>query len=61
MEKEILSDLEEYPYYVLINEKFILDTYYFMTNLKDIINDPEYTFGEENWGNDENIFLININ
>ena len=47
-QQEILSDLEEYPYYVLINEKYILDTYYFMTNLKDIINDPEYTFGEEN-------------
>ena len=47
-QQEIINDLEEYPYYVLINEKFILDTYYFMANLKDFINDPEYTYYQEN-------------
>ena len=47
-QQEIINDLEEYPYYVLINEKFILDTYYFMANLKDFINDPEYTYYPEN-------------
>ena len=45
---EIKKDLANNPYYVLINEKFILDTYYFMTNLKDSINDSEYTFNEGN-------------
>ena len=45
--EEIKNDLEKYPYYFLINEKFILDSYYFMTNLKDFINDPEYTFNED--------------
>ena len=43
---EIQKDLSTCPFYVLINERFILDTYYFMTNLKDNINDPEYTFNE---------------
>jgi hypothetical protein len=43
---EIQKDLSTNPFYVLINERFILDTYYFMTNLKDNINDPEYTFNE---------------
>ena len=40
--EEIKKDIENNPFYILINEKFILDTYYFMTNLKDNINDPEY-------------------
>ena len=44
--EEIKKDLANNPYYVLINERFILDTYYFMTNLKDYINDSEYTFNE---------------
>ena len=42
--REIKSDLEKYPYYVLINEKYILDTFYLCTNLKSQINDPEYTY-----------------
>ena len=46
--EEIKKDLANNPYYVLINERFILDTYYFMTNLKDSINDSEYTFNEGN-------------
>lgn len=45
--EEIKKDLQNNPYYVLINERFILDTYYFMTNLKDNIKDPEYTLDEE--------------
>ena len=35
--------LEKYPFFVLINEKFILDSFYLMTNLKAHSNDPEYT------------------
>ena len=42
--KEIKKDLNNNPNYFLINETFILDTYYFMTNLKDNIKDPEYNF-----------------
>ena len=45
--EEIKKDLSRNPYYILINERFILDTYYFMTNLKDYINDPEYTFNKD--------------
>ena len=44
--KEIEKVLIENPFFVLINEKFILDTYYFMTNLKNNINDSEYSFKE---------------
>jgi len=44
---EIKKELIDNPFYILINEKFILDTYYFMTNLIDEINDPEYTSYEE--------------
>ena len=44
--EEIDKDMADNPFFVLINEKFILDTYYFMTNLKENINDPEYTFNE---------------
>ena len=40
--KEIQKDINKKPYYVLINERFILDTYFFMTNIRDNINDPEY-------------------
>ena len=43
---EILKDLSGNNFYVLINEKFIIDTYYFMTNLTANINDPEYKFSE---------------
>ena len=45
--EEIKNDLANFPYYILINGIFILDSYYFMTNLRDIINDPEYTFNED--------------
>ena len=44
---EIKKELEENSFYILINEKYILDTYYFMTNLIDEINDPEYTSYEQ--------------
>ena len=43
---EIDKEIADNPFYILINEKFILDTYYFLTNLKENINDPEYTFCE---------------
>ena len=46
IKEKIKNDLQKYPYYVLINERFILDTYYFMTNLEDNVNDSEYTFNE---------------
>ena len=39
----IKTDLQKNSNYFLINEKFILDTYYFMTDLRSHINDPEYT------------------
>ena len=41
--EEIKADLQKNKNYVLINEKFILDTYYFMTDIRSNINDPEYT------------------
>ena len=44
---EINKELEENSFYILVNEKYILDTYYFMTNLIDEINDPEYTSYEQ--------------
>lgn len=44
--EEILKSMEDNPFYILINERFILDTYFFMTNLINNINDPEYTFSK---------------
>ena len=41
--EEIENDLKNNNNYCLINEKFILDTYYFMTDLRSHINDDEYT------------------
>jgi hypothetical protein len=41
--EKIRKYLEKNPFMVLINEKFILDSFYFMTNLKAHLNDPEYT------------------
>ena len=41
--EEIKADLQKNNNYFLINEKFILDTYYFMTDIRDQINDPEYS------------------
>jgi len=41
--RELQNDLYTHNFYVLINEKFLLDTYYFMTDIRNEINDPEYT------------------
>ena len=40
----ILKEINENNFYVLLNEKFILDSYYFMTNLIGNINDEEYIY-----------------
>ena len=40
--EKIKVDLQQNKNYILINEKFILDTYYFMTDIRNHINDPEY-------------------
>ena len=42
--KEIKTDLKRYPYYILLNEKFILDTFYLCSDLRTQTNDPEYTY-----------------
>ena len=41
--EEINADLQKNKNYFLINEKFILDTYYFMTDIRNNVTDPEYT------------------
>ena len=41
---EIALDLKKNTNYQLINERFIIDTYYFMTDIRDHINDEEYIF-----------------
>ena len=46
--EKIKADLKINPFFILINERFILDTYYFMTNITENINDPEYKFDELN-------------
>jgi len=38
----IQEELRKNPYYILINEKYILDSYYFMTDLEDSYKDDEY-------------------
>ena len=42
-EKEIYKEIREHNNYILINEKFILDSYYFMTDLGESYKDKEYT------------------
>ena len=42
-EKEIYSEIDKHKNFVLINEKFILDSYYFMTDLGESYKDKEYT------------------
>ena len=42
--ESIRKFLDKNPSFALINEKFILDSFYLMTNLKAHLNDPEYTF-----------------
>ena len=42
-EKEIKKEINMHKNYILINEKFILDSYYFMTDLGDSYTDKEYT------------------
>ena len=44
---EILKDLNEHGNYIMINEKFILDSYYFMTDLEDSYKDKEYVNFED--------------
>ena len=46
--EKINNYLKMNPNFVLINEKFILDTYFYMTNIKENINDPEYRLDEFN-------------
>ena len=40
---EIKEQLKKYSNFVLINEKFILDSYYFMTDLENNFRDIEYS------------------
>ena len=42
--EEIKEELKKNKKYLLINERFILDTYYFMTDIRNNINEPEYIF-----------------
>ena len=42
--EEIKEELKKNKNYFLINERFILDTYYFMTDIRNNINDPEYIY-----------------
>ena len=44
MKSKILSDCKKHSNYILINEKFILDSYYFMTDLGESYRDNEYSF-----------------
>ena len=46
---EIKDELKNRKNFVMINEKFILDSYYFMTDLEDSYTDKEYTY----FGDDE--------
>ena len=41
--EEINIELKQHNNFVMINEKFILDSYYFMTDLGDSYKDKEYT------------------
>ena len=45
----ILNEVNENSNYLLVNEKFVLDCYYFMTDLEDSYTDKEYTY----FGDDE--------
>ena len=48
LKEEINEELKEHKNYIMINEKFILDSYYFMTDLGESYKDKEYTnFDEE--------------
>lgn len=38
----IQEEIKKNPHYILINEKYILDSYYFMTDLEDHYKDDEY-------------------
>ena len=40
---KIMIDLKQHQNYILINERFILDSYYFMTDLGESYTDNEYT------------------
>ena len=43
--KELIKrDLEKRPSFVVINDKYLFDSYYFMTNLKSRLNDSEYAY-----------------
>ena len=41
--RNIRNERKINPNYILVNEKFILDSYYFMTDLGDSYKDKEYT------------------
>ena len=46
----IINELKTHPNFILINERFILDSYYFMTDLGESYTDNEYTlYDEENY------------
>ena len=48
--EKIKYELKTHPNFVLINERFILDSYYFMTDLGENYTDNEYTlYGGENY------------
>ena len=45
---EIKLELKKHPNFIMIDEKFILDSYYFMTDLEDRYKDKEYTDFDDN-------------
>ena len=44
--EKIIQFLENIKEYKLINEKFILDSFYFMTNIKNNVDDEEYSLND---------------
>lgn len=44
MKNKIKIECDNHPNYILINERFILDSYYFMTDLGESYRDNEYSF-----------------
>ena len=44
---EIQKEIKIYNNSEVVNDKFILDSFYFMTNLESELNDPEYSFNND--------------
>ena len=61
LKDKIKKELSIFKNSIVVSDKYILDSFYFMTNLENELNDPEYSFQDNNNNNNNDDNKINNN